>query len=330
MTNRALTISPAFTVRDGCSNVWDAVKATPDNVWSAGLGALLDRLAPKLDGEGVLVLDQAAATALRLPTGPKDATTLGVDDARMAGWLSGKPGPWTTFYGEGKPTIVVGVQSWPDYRRNPLTASTNDLDATYRLSMWQAVTGSAWRGTPGVAGLTVFRATCPTFPARGKRVRPTMNLTEPDDLAGGKACELDWQPEHWERPLTARYAHGYDTTRMYLAAAQACELLAPFNLTHTGRVKYDPRKHRAGWWKVELGPWNHELIPCPAGPGPKVRWVTGPTMALLAELEARGGPFQPFEVLDSWTADGRRILRAVGRAARNGPTSSPVRPGRAG
>jgi hypothetical protein len=106
-----------------------------------------------------------------------------------------------------------------------------------------------------------------------------------------------------------KYATGWDTSRMYLAAAQSCEALSPWSLKHTGRIPFDGK--RAGWWKVELGPWNDDRIPAPAGPGEDaVRWVTTPTLALLTELESRGElAYQTFEVIDSWTAPGRRILR---------------------
>lgn len=316
-TRRALTITPGYTVTDqvpaelpepdGSPPPFDGYRVawpTPEGIWAKGLGALLDSLAPTFDGEGVIVLDGAAANALRLPTGTNaKPVTAGLDEARAAGWLGPKkPGAWMEFYGTDRPRLIVGVSSHPDFYRSSVTHAASHLDTTNRLSLWHDLTGSAWRGSPGIAGLTVLRAKLPELPMKGGKRKPSMKMTEgPDDGA-----ELDIYPDDFQRPQTTRYAHGYDATRMFLAAAGVVEL-SPWTLRHTGRRVFT--KNLAGWWKVELGPWNHAEMPSPAGPGESVRWVTSPTLELLQGLQEAGGPFQPFEVIDSWTANSRRILR---------------------
>jgi hypothetical protein len=309
-TYRALMVTPQFTAIDGCYEApTRSVRLTPEDTWAQGLGALLTRVARTMPGSGVLLLDRVAARHLRLPVGPEDPASQGLDDARAAGWLHGTVGAWTTFYAEDRPTVTVAVTSWPGIDRSPLIHVAASLDSVYRLSMWHRLTGTAWSGTPGVAGLKVFRSHAPTYPmAGGKKGKPTFR--HPDDQPWiGEAYELDFDIDDWARPLTLPYAHGWDASRMYLAAANSCESLAVWSLKHTGRKPFDPT--RAGWWKVELGPWNDDRIPAPAGPGgPGPRWVTTPTLALLADLEHKGElAQQSFEVLDSWTAPGKRILR---------------------
>lgn len=302
MTRRALYVSPAFTVLDGPADA-GCVKLTPADTWAAGLGAFLDRVAAQLVDGGVVVLGRAAVTAFKLPDGPTSAVTEGLAAAVAAGWSHGKPQPWTLFYGDGRPTIVVGLEGWDDFARCDIV-SPHPIDTVYRLRMWHELTGHPWRGSPGIAGMHLLRETLPRYPMKGAQVKPSLHAPYGPD--GG--YESDWTARGWSRPLTAPWAHGYDATRMYLAGAQSCESLSPWRLHRTSRSTFD--RKLAGWWEVDLGPWNEDRIPAPAGPGGSgVRWVTTPTLALLEDLLHAGGAFQTFEVLDSWTAPGRRILR---------------------
>src|SRR3954470_11719497 len=94
---RAFMVTPQFTIVDGMYERPDgAVQLTPDDTWSAGFGALLDRIARQIGDSGVLVLDRPAAHALKLPATPEETATVGLDDARAAGWLMGTLGAWTT------------------------------------------------------------------------------------------------------------------------------------------------------------------------------------------------------------------------------------------
>lgn len=307
-TRRALLISPTYTLLDDPDiPSTEQVRRTPENTWSQGLGALLTRVATGMDGSGVLMLDQAAATALHLPTHLADVTrvTTGLDEARAAGWRVDKPGPWTTFHADGRPTVHVGVTSMVDARRCPLMSEWPQ-DTVSSLRLWHEWTGQAWHGTPGVAGMALLRALAPRTKVRGRLTTPTWKAP-----AGPEACrEAEFTGKTWFRSMTTRYEHGYDASRMYLAAAQGCEVLAPWTLRNTGKVAFDPRL--AGWWKVELHPWTIDDIPHPAGPGDElVRWITTPTAILLTELVEQG-VYGGFEVIDSWTGEGRRLLRKWG------------------
>lgn len=278
--------------------------ATPEDTWSRGLGSLLDRVSKPFDVQGVLLLDKEGARELKLPTGPDDQTTIGQDDARAAGWITGKPHAWTPFRRDGK-TIIVGITSWPAITRCPLVDLGDEASTVERLAIWHDMIGRAWSGTPGVFGADLLKALAPKWKVNGRQMGPAYGY--PDGPPSGEAYELDYKPEDWSRPLTLRYAHSYDATRAGLAAAGVCESLAAWTLKRTGRIPFDPT--RAGWWKIELGPWNFDRLPAPAGPGESVRWVTTPTLELLTELREAGGEFQDFEVLDSWTGPGKRIMR---------------------
>lgn len=308
MTRRALLISPAFTVLDD-PNVPTPVKETPTETWRDGLGVLLSRVAKTMDGEGVVLLDGAAADALKLPWQPanleKATTPAGLDDARADGWKVDKAGPWMTFRADRRPTLHVGVTTLIQAARCPLVAPWPG-DTVGALRMWHEMTGYAWHGTPGVAGMALMRATAPRVMVRGRMTPPTWKAV------GGpaEAREADFSAARWSRPMTTTFEHGYDATRMYLAAAKGCEVLAPWTLRNTGAIDFDPK--RAGWWKAELSGWNVDTIPDPAGPGEGlVRWITTPTAVLLSWLVDQG-VYGGFRVVDSWTADGKRLFRKWG------------------
>lgn len=299
-------ITPTFTMLDAPAD--DAIRRTPENTWADGFGALLDRIAKTVDREGVLILDRAAAHALKLPTAPDETVTTGIDEATAAGWTSGSLGAWVPFSADGRPTIVVGFADHPMFGRSPLVNPRWHHDTVGSVAMWHELSGRAWRGTPGIAAMTLMRDLLPTFRVRGNDVKPSRRY--PAGPEGASEGDLD--PRHWSRPQTMPYAHGYDATRMYLAAAGVCEVLAPWTLRHTGRMAFNPKL--GGWWKVKLGPWSDARIPAPAGPGDRERWVTTPTLLHLTQLieAAQADPsltFQDFEVLDSWTGDGKRLLR---------------------
>jgi hypothetical protein len=158
----------------------------------------------------------------------------------------------------------------------------------------------------GMTGCAMLPANIPDMKIDGKVIPPTW---KPKDHGPGEsAAEIEYKPNYWKREPEKAYQHGYDCSRMYLAAAGACEALAPFSLKSTGPREFNPRV--AGWWELELSPWQHSQIPNPIGSGrsDSIRWVTTPTAALLAELTA-AGEYGGFTVKSSWTANGKRLLR---------------------
>ncbi len=306
MVCRSLMITPAFTVLEHGN-----VALTPDNTWHAGLGALLDRLAAVATGTEIVVcLDRAAAHALKLPAAADERFTEGLENAEVTGWTAPeKPSEWLTFRRAGSPTIIACIMPMLAQGRIPLFDPPNGHVLVPALALWHELTGRAFRGTPGVAGMVLLREhiTRPVA-AGGKRASITM---KPATAGPVNAVErvfdkgLSW----YRQEGMEGFRHAYDARRMYLAAAGQCEQLAPWTLKNTGPVKFD--RKLAGWWKCELSPWNDERLPNPAGPNAGTVapvWLTTPTVALLDDL-TEAGLYGGVRVIDSWTGPGKRLLR---------------------
>lgn len=298
----AMAISPAFVVfQDG------SVRVTPDNTWSQGLGALLDRVAPAA-GEMVLLLAGAAARQLDLPTEPNGRNRRGIERATAAGWkLTSERDGWLTFAHADR-VVIVAIAPLLDYARFPLMDPPNSLVGVPSLALWHELAGRAWRGTPGVVGMTLLRDHAPVYRTEGRQSFVTW---KPHNVGPARAKETTWTT--WnstaaEATNAGRYIHRYDARRAYLNAFGTCESLAPWTLRNTGRAEFDPS--RAGWWEVELAPWQWEHLPHPAGPTREsVRWLTTPTLILLQQLTEEGR-YGGFTVLDSWTGTGKRMFRS--------------------
>jgi hypothetical protein len=315
MTRKALMVTPGYTLLDD-----DRAVPTPDDTWSGGLGNLLGRVAKTMSGEGVLLVDQAAAEALHLPYRRDGAP---YDGPLLDGWKMGATGPWTTFYTDTI-KVHVGVTSVLTPDRCPLVCPLWPHDTVGALKLWHDETGHAWAGTPGKVGAALMRELAPKEWVKGHHTSPSWKLAN-DPMPGvldGKVARDVASENAFDKGLAWRAAirhprvefeHAYDARRMYLAAAQACEQLAPYSLKETGPIEPDPK--RAGWWLLELGAWTDPRIPAPAGPPrgePCTVWVTTPTLMLLDWLATAGGAYQPFKVLNSYTGRGKRLLRAWG------------------
>jgi hypothetical protein len=317
---RALLVTPGLTFMPG-----DTCVRTPDDALAGGLAGLLGRVQARFEGEGVLLLDGRTAVALGLPV---DGQTLagGVEDhpvlagPRGAGWNASALWPWTTYHGESRATVHVGILPAIDPARSPLICPNPD-DTLTALTRWHELIGTSYRGTPGVAGTAALKALADA----GDGKECTWQLDSGPGDANTYAYEQDFKVEQWKGPLRKghRFRHGYDAYRMYLAAAGVTPL-TPWRLKPTGKVGYT--KDRAGWWLVAFAPWQGHispepiLLPDPAGypidlkakPGTP-RWVTGPTLDLvdgLVEESIHGG----YEVISSWT--GPVIKASNGRPLR--------------
>jgi hypothetical protein len=163
-------------------------------------------------------------------------------------------------------------------------------DTVSALTRWYEQAGAHWYMTPGVAGLEVLRQLL---------LHPNALTTDQPDI------------EAWEDVAQfGRHDAGgltqFDAARAGLAAAGVAEL-APGKL-----VWSDQRRDmwgRAGWVKVELGPWN---LPLPAPWGPREVddrpvWLTCATVRLLDQLQ-RDGVFA-YRVHESYTTPAKRMLR---------------------
>jgi hypothetical protein len=73
---------------------------------------------------------------------------------------------------------------------------------------------------------------------------------------------MQYYPEDWRRDDPARFRHGYDRRRSGLAAMGVVQV-ARYALRHTRKRTFDPKL--AGWWLVEIPPWNIPWMPNPAG-----------------------------------------------------------------
>lgn len=313
---RTLGLAEGFAVMgDG------AIRPAPREWWAEGLGVLLNKLAGHYGPEGVLLLDRSAAVALGLPTervprGGIDHVAL--DDATRAGWQhGGKLSDWTHFYGTDRPSIHVAVEPMLDLTpdREGWTPEApfwraEFHDTTRTLDIWHRLSGVPWRGSAGMAGLAVLKRYAPQQvndpDPRKRRAAPTWHpsVVGPDD-----AYETRYELSHFRNtPADPCWVHGYDDNRAYIAAAQACEV-CPWMLKHTGRIAFSPRL--AGWWQVELAPWNDPRMPDPAGYGEdeqpgraRVRWITTKRLELLEQLTAEG-VYGGARIIDSWTGPAR-------------------------
>lgn len=263
----------------------------------ASLPTLLGRVARQYDREGVLLLTRETAEQLGLPV-----TAGGLENhpepIDLHGWKARRIADWTTFTHKREPTIIVGILPLIDPGQCPFVATPWPTDVTAAFKGWHDLTGKAWHHTAGIAGISVLRDTLPTG-----RQTPT---SKPEPVEG--AVERPYYPEDW-RGTPAELEILWDKTRAYIGAASTVRV-APYALRE-GPKRFD--RTRAGWWYVELGPWNESRLPNPAGYGdPGPRWVTTPTLALLEDLhEAGDGPAVDFTVIKSRvsTGSGRELLK---------------------
>jgi len=341
VTDRVIYVDDQVTVLDGCVQTLDAVKPTPANAFAGGLAGLLDRIAPRFGGEGVVALGAGAVTALGLPArpieGPRGRDDHGVQlvdehtasavvaELARGGWSCNRVSDWSTVYGGGRPKLHVLNTRLVDSATFPLW-STQPLDLVARLRLWHELTGYAWRLSPAASGLAVMtgldRARVDRVVARQRpasqedkarrRVETTWKAAGLDAPDG--AYEDDFRRRYWARTPPAEelqpFAHCFDGIRAYMAAALLCEV-SPWPLKHTGRIRFNRRL--AGWWLVELAPWNDPRMPDPAGyvdlvDGSDrrrlVRWITTPTLILLEELTAEG-VYGGVRIIDSYTGPAR-------------------------
>lgn len=316
---RAYVVTPTMTYVDGVA------LPTPADYARDGLGEFLSRIAGRLGREGCVILNGNAARDLGMPSA-RDELAEDMREhpaavaARAAGWKVSTIGDWSTFHREGA-AIHVGVTTLLDPEAFPFYGERL-ADLAHHLYLWHERTGSAYHGTPGAAGLSILSN---AYPRKGKGIHPAWKPLR--DTAAGKvatgpvgAAEDDYHVDHWRAPRAGTlWAHGYDLNRAYVAAAIAVKV-CPWELRRTGRTcEWAP--DLAGWWQVELSPWTLRHLPDPAGYDPagrqdkRVRWVTGPTMGLLAQL-AEEGVYAGARVLDSWTGPARELLKPWGTALR--------------
>lgn len=280
------------------------------------------------DRAGVLGLDARAAGALGLPTGPIDEDhPVGSDEdphpaavaLREAEWnvASGIRG-WTIIHHPDRPSVnlcLVDSLEVRDVNDHPMIGRSY-LDMVSAWDLWHRTTGSAWVAKSGNAGTAVLRDVITDEVDRinrekvkvknpAKKRYPRWHLPIEDGMPT-EATEYAYKSgdpfKGKAAPKGCRFYIGWDASRAYLSGARIAAL-APNALRNTGKTPYS--KDLAGLWLVELSAWDARKLrlPAPFGYTPDnttPRWVTGPTLALLDELTARG-EYTGYEVWDSWT-----------------------------
>lgn len=269
-----------------------------------------------LDGERVYpfgalgALDCINGLLTRLAGGfPKEGGVLLISDDVMASL--GLPGSgfregWAKFRLPGQPVVNVGLAD--QLPRCPLVYPKDPRRSTNSLAAWHLLTGHPWFGTPGLAASDVLEDNL-------KAVKPKAAVRRLTKGGPGDSAHEAALSKIMPLPNPGIYHHVYDCNRQYLAAVGAVEV-CPWALRHTGDRDFD--KRLAGWWLIEVPAWNMPMLPDPAGyeswpmpgrpPHSRQRWLTTPTVALLAEL-AEQGLSAGVEVLDSWTGTSRRLFR---------------------
>lgn len=206
-------------------------------------------------------------------------------------------------------TLPAGVAADATLDRFPFAEMADDA-LSAALSEWWAVMGTPWFGTPGTAGMNALET----------RIKAVRTWHADWKLQGGpfdRATESPYRPQQFDRrpDSHALWLHGYDVTRMYSTAAGVTDA-SPGRL-HRGPREFD--KSLAGWWKVDISPWCWDELPDPAGypgrhhrPGAD-RWVTTPTLRLLADLHDQGA-HGGFTITESWVGKGRPIFKEWNQA----------------
>lgn len=295
--------------------------------------ALLNRVAGALtaaqSAHGVVMVDETAATLLRLAQPPQDGNQPALDYAAAQGWSHTQWGPWISFYGKGRPSVYVGQlgQLWAGGERVFPFGGPNTwpADLVAGVAHWGRLTGVPWQAGPPVQGIEMMIQTMPQvrLPDRDSRIR-TRTVERRDDGTPTGASEPPWTPALWRNEQLGAYRHGYDRRRAGLTAAGSVELAAT-KLVRSHRKEFDPT--RAGWWLVSVPAWNEHRMPHPMGPRAVYdrAWVTTPTLGLVAEL-ARQGMIEIPEIIDSMTGPARPVLQpwaARLEAAYQAPPSEP-------
>lgn len=205
---------------------------------------------------------------------------------------------WQTF--DGDPRVYLGVVN---EHTDPLVRSGWSQDTVASHDMFHELVGVAFHRSPGVTGLSLLQKLYP----KGKSKPIAWQTDGPTD-----AYELQYYPLDFRRDDPARFRHGYDRRRSGLAAMGVVQV-ARYALRHRKVRTFDARL--AGWWKVEIPPWNEPRMPNPAGycahgphPHACLRWLTTPTIELLEELAQQGLSEGVRHIHDAWVADRSRLF----------------------
>lgn len=273
-----------------------------------GLRELLDQLAARIATQdrntGTLLLTDSTAGRHGLLSRAADVRTgLG-----KQGWLTTGSGHWFTAYNPAGINVHVGLVDALDRDEWVFGGPAVMWDQTCRsIQEWNDRTGHAWGHSPAVVGVSLIAAVM--RPWRKEGVKGNLAVDKRDEHTHDSWAEHPYMLGVWGRrdPGHPKWLHGYDKVRAGLAAAGKAKC-AVEKLTNGWR-RFDPK--RSGWWQIETPAWNMKELPHPIGPDAKpgqLRWVTTATLDLVADLANEGVMAFP-DIIESWTAPGRPVLR---------------------
>lgn len=321
MTRGVSPLARTIYVRPGEMTINTTTEPLPGGALTGGMAKFLTGLALRLSEgatEATVLVDGLAAEMVGFPAtlpangnARQDVPAFG--ELAGHGWRHGVLAPFTTFYREGYPSLYVGIVPWIaelEPERFPLgTAGEDPVELSLRCYRWHVVTGTAWRGTPGVTGTGLLRQL-----GAGKG-EPNWKPARQAPLTDAYRSEVDYTPRQWHGDASGPQSgleDGWDARLQYLSAAMVAEL--PTRALARVR-KFDPKL--GGYWRVRLSTWNHPGLPDPAGyergyhagePRESVRWVTTPTLALLDQLTTEG-VYGGFEVIEGYASETARVTR---------------------
>lgn len=270
------------------------------------LVALLGSLAGGQRSEVTVILADPKVYGLG---GKKPAPTVawhkGFAPADTAGWHAEgdrmrRPhvGAWTQLEHPDHGVIRLCVLPWLG-SDNPFPYSRAELDAgelvapaelVRRVELFASLIGQSYRGTRANTAVRLFRDLIAATAKRGAKFQGTAPIV-------GDMDALDWV---WDTPDLAAVAgdatnvHGFDANKNHLYPTREVRLCLD-DLTHTGRIAYDPEL--AGLFKFEVPAWPYPTLPAPTSQT-GVAWVTAP---ILKRYDRLGFDLH---IIESWSGKG--------------------------
>lgn len=306
--------SPALTAPRGAYVVTGEGRAVGAQVvpvsLSGGFGAALDVLREADPAVSVVLLSEDAARAF----GAGDRPARGLETPFLSGM-----GEWIIGSNDAREARRPAIEnSWMSARKRigeewfsvrvcvlPWTAQNNGHDFPLAngtpeeilsvMAEWEALTGIAYKGTPGTAAVDLLKATArETRESAGLSADPTWKL-QTRDREEWRDAEKDLLPGIFDRggEDLPGDAVGIDRNMAYLSAASSVDVAAWSLREMTGaNLDFDPDV--PGMWLVELSPWNAPIpLPdptgglCPRGARKaEPVWLSTPRLRLLRKLEA--------------------------------------------
>lgn len=227
------------------------------------IGRLLDYAAALLPQGGTVIVTRPPGGWSESPyiaPAVRDLDAM-VIDAQAAGWNThagrGHETGWYTFRNRDprQPQLHVGIRPMLNQTRTPLwtVGEATAQDIAHQLARWHALTGTAYRQTPGVTGCAMIRDHYADRGSNGfKRAEPLWRLPEIPDTVSTAGGELRWHRPPTDGELALPYVVSFDMRAARANAMGMVDTLAFSKLAHVGHATQFNRK-AGGYWKVAAG-----------------------------------------------------------------------------